>query len=65
MVDRGPEELRRYRGFNSVQEAVTKTIPKEMKCKAKWLSAEALQIAEGPNFSTTLSTLSTVSLVLF
>ena len=29
-----------------VQEAVTKTIPKEKKCKkAKWLSGEALQIA--------------------
>ena len=32
---------------NTVQEAVTKTIPKEKKCKkAKWLSEEALQIAE-------------------
>ena len=30
-----------------VQEAVIKTIPKEKKCrKAKWLSEEALQIAE-------------------
>ena len=30
-----------------VQEAVIKTIPKKMKCKkAKWLSEEALQIAE-------------------
>ena len=30
-----------------VQEAVTKTIPKKNKCKkAKWLSEEALQIAE-------------------
>ena len=30
-----------------VQEAVTRTIPKENKCKkAKWLSEEALQIAE-------------------
>ena len=30
-----------------VQEAMTKTIPKENKCKkAKWLSEEALQIAE-------------------
>ena len=30
-----------------VQEAVTKTTPKKMKCKkAKWLSEEALQIAE-------------------
>ena len=32
---------------NTVQEAVTKTIPKKKKCKkAKWLSEEALQIAE-------------------
>ena len=30
-----------------VQEAMTKTIPKKKKCKkAKWLSEEALQIAE-------------------
>ena len=34
-------------GFNTLQEAVTKTIPKKKKCKkAKWLSEEALQIAE-------------------
>ena len=33
---------------NIVQEVVTKTIPKKKKCKkAKWLSEEALQIAEG------------------
>ena len=32
---------------NTVQEVVTKTIAKKKKCKkAKWLSAEALQIAE-------------------
>ena len=32
---------------NTVQEAVTKIIPKKRKCKkAKWLSEEALQIAE-------------------
>ena len=32
---------------NIVQEAVTKTIPKEKKCKkTKWLSEETLQIAE-------------------
>ena len=31
----------------TVQEAVIKTIPKKKKCKkAKWLSEEALQIAE-------------------
>ena len=46
LVDRVPEELRTEIG-NTVQEAVTKTIPKEKKCKkAKWLSEEALQIAE-------------------
>ena len=41
-----PEELwTEVRDF--VQEAVIKTIPKKKKCKkAKWLSAEALQIAE-------------------
>ena len=32
--------------FNTIQEAMTKTIPKKKKCKkAKWLSEEALQIA--------------------
>ena len=32
---------------DNVQEAVTKMIPKKKKCrKAKWLSEEALQIAE-------------------
>ena len=32
---------------NTVQEAVIKTIPKKKKCnKAKWLSEEALLIAE-------------------
>ena len=41
-----PEEL--WMEFHDiVQEAVIKTIPKEKKCKkAKWLSEEALQIAE-------------------
>ena len=33
---------------DTIQEAVTKTIPKRKKCKkAKWLSEEALQIVEG------------------
>ena len=33
--------------FDTVQEAVIKTIPKKKKCKkAKWLSEEALQITE-------------------
>ena len=41
-----PEELWRE-VHSSVQEAVIKTIPKKKKCKkAKWLSEEALQIAE-------------------
>ena len=41
-----PEELW-TEVFNIVQEAVIKTIPKKKKCKkAKWLSEEALQIAE-------------------
>ena len=34
-------------GCNIVQEVMIKTIPKKKKCKkAKWLSEEALQIAE-------------------
>ena len=41
-----PEELRKE-VRDTVQEAVIKTIPKKKKCKkAKWLSEEALQIAE-------------------
>ena len=33
--------------YDTVQEAVIKTIPQKKKCKkAKWLSEEALQIAE-------------------
>ena len=41
-----PEELR-IEVHDIVQEAVIKTIPKKKKCKkAKWLSEEALQIAE-------------------
>ena len=35
------------RSYNIVQEAMIKTIPEKIKCKkAKWLSEEALQIAE-------------------
>ena len=41
-----PDELR-TEVCDIVQEAVIKTIPKKKKCKkAKWLSEEALQIAE-------------------
>ena len=46
LIDRVPETLW-MEVPNTVQEAVTKTIPKKKKCKkAKWLSEEALQIAE-------------------
>ena len=46
LVYRVPEELW-TEVHNIVEEAVTKTIPKKKKCKkAKWLSEEALQIAE-------------------
>ena len=46
LVDKVLEELW-TEVHNVVQEAVTKTIPKEKKCKkAKWLSEEALQTAE-------------------
>ena len=46
LVDRVPEELW-AEPHNTVQEAVTKTIHKKQRCnKAKWLSEEALQIAE-------------------
>ena len=46
LIDRVPEEL--WMGVHdTVQQAVIKTIPKKNKCKkAKWLSEEALQIAE-------------------
>ena len=46
LIDRVPEELW-TEVCNTVQEAVIKTIPEKKKCKkAKWLSKEALQIAE-------------------
>ena len=46
LIDRGPEELW-TEVHDIVQEVVTKTISKKKKCKkAKWLSEEALQIAE-------------------
>ena len=46
LVDRVPEELW-IEIHNTVQEAVTKTIPKKKKCKkAKWLSEETLQTAK-------------------
>ena len=44
--DRVPEELW-IEVYDTVQEAGIKTIPKKKKCKkVKWLSEEALQIAE-------------------
>ena len=46
LIDRVPEELW-TEVHDIVQEAGIKTIPKKNKCKkAKWLSKEALQIAE-------------------
>ena len=46
LIDRGPEELW-MEVHNIVQEAVIKIISRKKKCKkAKWLSEEALQIAE-------------------
>ena len=46
LMDRVPDELW-TEVRNIVQEAVIRTIPKKKKCKkAKWLSEEALQIAE-------------------
>ena len=46
LIDTVPEELW-TEVYDSVQEAGIKTIPKKRKCKkAKWLSEEALQIAE-------------------
>ena len=46
LIDRVPEELW-MEIYDIVQEAVIKTISKKKKCKkAKWLSEEALQIAE-------------------
>ena len=45
LIERVPEKLW-MEAHNIVQEAVTKTIPKERKSKkAKWLCEEALQIA--------------------
>ena len=46
LIDRVSEELR-MEVHDIVQKAVIKTIPKKKKCKkAKWLTQEALQIAE-------------------
>ena len=46
LIDRMPEE-QWTEVHDIVQETVIKTIPKKKKCKrAKWLSEEALQIAE-------------------
>ena len=46
LEERVPEELW-MEVHNTLQEAVTKTIPKKKKCKkAKWMSEETFQIAE-------------------
>ena len=45
LIDRVPEEV--WMEFSGIVQAVIKTIAKKKKCKkAKWLSEEALQIAE-------------------
>ena len=47
MVDRVPEELW-MEDNNTLEEEITKTIPKKKKCnKAKWLSEVALQEEKG------------------
>ena len=52
LIDRVPEELW-TEVHDIVQETGIKTIPKKQKCtKAKWLSEEALQIAEKRREST-------------
>ena len=49
LINRVPKELW-MEVRDTVQEAGIKTIPKKKKCKkAKWLSKEALQIAEKRN----------------
>ena len=46
LIDRVPDKLW-MEVHDIVKEAVIKTVPKKKKCKkAKWLSEEALQIAE-------------------
>ena len=46
MIDRVPEEIWKD-VHDTVQDTLIKTIPKKKKCKkTKWLSEEALQIAE-------------------
>ena len=45
LIDRVPDELQME--FHDIVQKGIKTIPKKKKCKkAKWLSEEALQIAE-------------------
>ena len=47
LIDRVPDELWTEEVRDIVQETGSKTIPKKKKCKkAKWLSEEALHIAE-------------------
>ena len=44
-IDRAPEEL--WTEGTNIEQIVTKILPKKKKCKkAKWLSEEAVQIAE-------------------
>ena len=63
LVDRAPEELW-MEVRNTVQEAVTKTIPKKKKYKkAKWLSEKALQIAKERREAGEISTTSDTTLM--
>ena len=63
LVDRVPEELW-MEVHNTVQEAVTKTIPKKKKYKkAKWLSEKALQIAKERREAGEISTTSDMQMI--
>ena len=63
LVDRVPEELW-MEVHNTVQEAVTKTIPKKKKYKkAKWLSEKALQIAKERREAGEISTISDMQMI--
>ena len=63
LVDRVSEELW-TEIHNTVQEAVTKTIPKKKKYKkAKWLSEKALQIAKERREAGEISTISDMQMI--
>ena len=63
LIDRVHEELW-MEVHNTVQEAVTKTIPKKKKYKkAKWLSEKALQIAKERREAGEISTTSDMQMI--